>query len=159
MLFRSVSIQVKIFDESHPELGVSKSGLANAYRNVGNQTKAKELFKEVLDLGEIYLPAKHPALARRKANYAVVCDFPSEKEIAKKLYFEAIEIDLYNYGENHPNIGLSNLNLGILFMEEGNWNDAKKHLQIANNIFDYNKINNEFSKTTKQYLMIASLYK
>lgn len=141
---KAVEIQEEIFEESHPELGISKSGLASAYRDNGDIPKAKALFKEVLDNAEKYLPPKHPAVARRKSNYAVVC----EPNIAKKLYYESIEIDLHNYGPNNPNIGITNFNLGVLFINEKKWSSADKHLIIAKKIFDYNNINNSFSRET-----------
>ena len=153
----SVSIQENVLDENHPEVAISKSGLANAYRNVGEIEKAKSLFREVLDLGEKNLPQKHPTMARRKANYAVLCYSDSEKEMAKQLYFESIEIDLYNYGDKNPDVGISNLNLGILFMKEEDWQLAHKHLQIANEIFNDNKTNNQFSASAIEYLNFVQL--
>ncbi len=152
----AVSIQEKILDESHLELIISKSNLAHAYKNIGNISKAKSLFKELLNLGEKYLSDKHPSLARLKVNYALVCDFTSEKEIEKKLYYEAIEIDLFNYGENYYGLGYTNMNLATLYIQEKNWKNAMKHLYIANEIFENNKINNEYSNNTKQYLKFVN---
>lgn len=154
----AVSIQEEIFDENHPEVSISKSGLANAYKNIGEIDKAKLILKEVLEIGEKNLPKNHPTLARRKSNYAALCTEESEREIAKKLYIEAIEIDLFNYGDKSPNIGTCNLNLGSLYMQEQNWLLASKHLQIANEIYDYNKINNEFSNSSIHYLKIVKQY-
>ena len=153
----AVSIQEEIFDETHPEVSISKSGLANALRNVGEIDKAKLIFKEVLEIGEKNLPKNHPTLARRKSNYATLCS-EAERETAKKLYVEAIEIDLYNYGDKNPNVATCNLNLGVLYLHEKNWILAFKHLQIANEIYDYNKINNEFSKLASDYLKVAKQY-
>lgn len=148
----SLSIQETVLDENHPEVAISKSGLANAYRNIGEIAKAKALFKEILELGERNLPEKHPTLARRKANYAVLCDSDSEKEMAKKLYYESIEIDISHHGDKIPDVGISNMNLAILFMKEEDWQSAYKHLQIANEIFAYNKTNNQFSSTTLEHI-------
>ena len=150
----AISIEEKLFDHDHPRVSITQSGLANLYIQTGKLTEAKKILKEVLDSGLRTLPEMHPTLARRKANYASVCNLPEESDYAKQLYLEAIQIDEYNYGKNNPDVGLSNMNLGTLFFSEGNFPSAYKHFKAAYKIFlDNYDDKHPYFITTRNFLL------
>lgn len=154
----AVEIQEKILPENHPDLSISKSGLANAYYLSGNKAKAKEIFKEVLKIGEANYHKDHPVMARRKSNLAAVCDIPEEIELAKSLYIDAIAIDTIHYTRDNPSVALNLFNLSMLYLKENNRTEAIPILKEAFRTFNkHYGVTHEFTKNALIQLMALGI--
>ena len=68
MLERALKIKEKHFGPEHPETGTTLNNLGNAYGNLGDYQRQKEMLERALKIDEKHFGPEHPSTGTTLAN-------------------------------------------------------------------------------------------
>lgn len=116
--------QAKKEGENNSNYAASLNNLAMCYCEVGNYTKAIELYKQAIEIKKVILGETHSDYATSLDNLAYCYSKIGIYTQAIELHKQAIEIRKVTLGENHPNYATSLNNLALCYSGIGDYTQA-----------------------------------
>ncbi|MCG3125633.1 MAG: Serine/threonine-protein kinase PknD [Phycisphaerae bacterium] len=127
----SLAMRRSLLGDSHREVAVSRSNLAQVLRERGELAAGRAELEEALRIFRARLPADHPELAAVANNLGQLmtelCDFAA----AEPLLREALDIRLARLPSDHPDIAATRNGLGLLLLELRRFDEAEQELVPA----------------------------
>jgi tetratricopeptide (TPR) repeat protein len=139
---KQISISINRFGEKHLEVASSYNNLARLYNYLCYYIEAEEYYNKAKDICETLLEVNNLYMATILNNIALLYSSPNldPKSFthfqnncikAEDLFYQALEIRKNNLGDNHPDVAESLNNLGMLYVENDNYEEAEEFLQRA----------------------------
>ena len=109
------------------------NNLAMMARATGEDTRAEELYKRVIEIREKALGPEHPEVATALNNLANVYTDPQKSE---PLYLRALAIREKAFGSDHPEVAQTLYNLAVLYSGEDQFGKAEEFCRRAQAIWE-----------------------
>ncbi|MCK4870377.1 MAG: tetratricopeptide repeat protein, partial [Gammaproteobacteria bacterium] len=148
-LEKALAIQTKALGEKHQKTAKTLHNLANNYGNLNNQEKRIELLQQV---AKVY-PRNHPRQATILADLGDALGKIGEYDKGAKSLLQAIEIQKQRFGETHPKLIKTSIDLAKVYLAQERLYKAQKILQetiiIIEQCKESPKINEQKAKAKK----------
>lgn len=136
---RSYNRAVSIMQEQGLEASEEYIGVINAlailYMNTGKLPQAEELFVQAQDIAD-RLEDSEDIKGGLTSNMAQVYFELGNYDQAEKTYVQLLADDLEYFGEESANYGITAYNLALNQLYAGNYSDARKYHQLAQEVFE-----------------------
>ena len=103
----------------HPEVAATLTNLGNAWCELGQPAKARELYERALRINEREFGPDHPQAARILTNLGNAWSDLGQPAKARELYERALRISEREFGPDHPQIARILTNLGSAWIALG----------------------------------------
>ena len=111
-------------------LAISYAKVGEFYQAYGAYTKAVSFFEKALAQTQVNM-ASGPKIAIAQTNLAGAYQFLGEYTKAKELLEAALEINLKNFGDQHPQVAIDQANLARVCHGLGEYNEAVNLFEAA----------------------------
>jgi hypothetical protein len=102
LFLKSISVQISIFPNGHPNTAITKMNYARLQFAIGNLSSAEKHLNESMNEFIEFKGNKHPTLADINISYSELLLEKSENRLALKKLNSALEILMHNFPNNHP---------------------------------------------------------
>ncbi|MFN7094542.1 MAG: tetratricopeptide repeat protein, partial [Burkholderiales bacterium] len=133
-----LDIKEKFFGREHSNIANVLNNLGNAYGNLGENQKKKELLQEALEINEKAFGKHHPNVVTTLNNLGITYTVLGEHQKAIDLLEKALEINEKSFGRQHPNAANILRDLGTIHIKLGKHQKAIALLQKALEINEKN---------------------
>jgi len=133
---KSLDIRNSLYGDSHPDTIESYTNLALLYTELGNFTDAEEIFSRALQIYESKISGHIEDYIKTLWNTGLMYQYWGKYSLAMEKYLTALEISQLNM--THELTDNIENNLGVLYLETGNYESAEKYLK---NSFEYTRKN------------------
>ncbi|MCH9685727.1 MAG: tetratricopeptide repeat protein [Deltaproteobacteria bacterium] len=115
----------------HPGLLVPLNNVGSSLTDVGEYAEALTLLEEAVGIQEVSLPDNHPDVAMTMTNIARLYWIAKDTDAAAKASRRALAIFTALLGPDHPRVGDSHGNLGLVLLEQGREDEALAQFERA----------------------------
>ncbi len=161
----ALKIYRKYYPPTHPDVIGTINNIAILHRNAGNYEQALNFYQQALDI-LLQSDPNNKMVPILMSNIGSLYFNLHKYDSSKVIYSKAIKILIAKYGIHSPTLAIPFLNMGNIYIEEGNYDKALEYFQnalIANsahfNSKDYNDnpdINDYYTSLT---MLETALYK
>ncbi|CAN5651671.1 hypothetical protein BH10CYA1_BH10CYA1_14990 [soil metagenome] len=130
----ALELRKKALGENDPVTLQTMSNLALATYKNGDEVGAEKLYLECVERKRKVAP-KSESLAKSLTNLANLYTDERNCAEAKKLYLEAAQIDIANFGSNNAQVAVDLFNVGVMSQKCQEPKEALTYLDKANTIF------------------------
>ena len=116
---RLLELTEAAYGPDHPEVASSLTDLGNAWSDLGQPAKARELHERALRINEREFGPDHPQVASTLSNLGVAWRHLGQPAKARELHERALRIKEREFGPDHPQVASTLSNLGNAWSDLG----------------------------------------
>jgi len=132
---KSLMILEANFSKDHPDIARTLTNLGNAWGDLGDYEKQKDLLIRALAIHEKHFGKDHPSTGITLTNLGIAWGSLGDHEKMKDLLIRALAINEKHFGKDHPQTGITLANLGQVLCCVGDFRNAFIHQKKAHQIF------------------------
>src|SRR5690606_17290196 len=121
----------KILGEDHPDIAMCFNNIGIIYQEEMKYSEALEYFHKAWNIRQIHLPIEHPSLGQSHACIGNVHYCLKRYDLALEHYNLALENFKKSLFPNHPNIAMIFRNIGLVYQDKGDLQQALLHIEKA----------------------------
>ncbi|CAE7433018.1 NPHP3, partial [Symbiodinium necroappetens] len=126
---RLLEIEERHYGADHLWVAMTLSNLGNAYGELGDYQRQKELLERCLRIGEQHYSADHPKVVMTLSNLGTAYGDLGDYQRKKELLERCLRIGEQHYGADHPEVATMLNNLGNAYGDLGDHQREKELLE------------------------------
>jgi eukaryotic-like serine/threonine-protein kinase len=142
LYLEGLEIRLAVYGEEHPAAAEGYGHLASGYSRMGDHEKAEHYFRKSLGIWEKLLGPDHIAVGGAMVGLGNTLVDRQKFDEAESLFNRALEIQMYQYGENSGALVIAAL--GRLYQLRGDLDTAEEYLRDAVTMFDSSGMNEHY---------------